>query len=202
MDPPEDESALRSALGDVARVAGQAGVEWLVGGSIASARLGRPAQPGDIDVIVRPDDAGRLLDGLAAEGFETCAPEPVWLYKAKRDGIVVDIIFQMQGLLFLDDPMMEHGRPMEVFGTEVRVIGPEDFVLSQAMSAREDTCAYWFNALVVLARPDINWDYLVERAMRSPRRTLSLLLFAQSDDLPVPDSVVRRIINDLYEEGQ
>ncbi len=48
----------------------------------------------------------------------------------------------------------------------MRLMAAEDFIVSQAMSAKEDTPDYWYNALGVLAKSKLDWDYLVERASR------------------------------------
>jgi len=45
----------------------------------------------------------------------------------------------------------------------------------------------------VLASRELDWPYLVERARRGPRRILSLLLYAQSIDLAVPDRVIEEL---------
>jgi hypothetical protein len=47
--------------------------------------------------------------------------------------------------------------------------------------------------LAIIAGHELDWDYLLMRARRGPRRVLSLLLYAQSTDLAVPDPVVRQL---------
>ena len=49
------------------------------------------------------------------------------------------------------------------------------------------------DALGVVAAGGFDWDYLVRRADKGPRRVLSLLLYATSVDLVVPPSVIRRL---------
>jgi hypothetical protein len=44
-----------------------------------------------------------------------------------------------------------------------------------------------------LARSRIDWNYLIHRARHGAKRILSLLVFAQSNDLPVPADAVRAI---------
>jgi hypothetical protein len=57
----------------------------------------------------------------------------------------------------------------------------------KASAAGEDTARYWYDALGILSRADLDWPYLVARARQhGARRTLSLLLFASSVDLVVP----------------
>jgi hypothetical protein len=47
--------------------------------------------------------------------------------------------------------------------------------------------------VAIIAKRELDWDYLLDRARRGPRRMLSLLLYAQSVDLAVPDRVIRRL---------
>jgi hypothetical protein len=79
-------------------------------------------------------------------------------------------------------------------------MGPEDFVLSQAMAFKEDTAVYWFNALGVIAKTELDWDYIVEMAPRGPRMLLAMLLLGQCMDLPIPDYVIHRIISMIFPE--
>ena len=75
---------------------------------------------------------------------------------------------------------------------------PEDFIVSQACSTKEDTPNYWYNALSVLGKMEFDWDYLLMRSSRGPRRVLSLLVYGQSDDLHVPERVIKRLFDALH----
>jgi len=66
----------------------------------------------------------------------------------------------------------------------------------KALAAGEDTARYWYDAIAILARRDLDWEYLSMRARQhGARRILSLLLFATSVDVVVP----RRAIDGLYD---
>jgi hypothetical protein len=55
--------------------------------------------------------------------------------------------------------------------------------------------------LAVVARCQLDWDYLVRRARRhGARRVLSLLLYAQSNDLVVPNGPIRALFDDVFAE--
>jgi predicted nucleotidyltransferase len=175
------------------------GIGYVVGGSLASIHWGRPGSHGDIDVMIAPPDAKRLLKAFDAAGYDTEVTFDQWLYKARKNDITVDLIFEMENAMYVDEQMIEHGSIEDVHGVRLRLMGPEDFVVSQALSTAEDTPDYWYNALSVLARPDLDWDYLVERAANGPRRVLSLLVFAQSDDRAVPEIAIRGLFDTIYE---
>ena len=195
---PEQLEEFRAVLAEAIDIVEQEGIDYLVGGSLASNEWGRPSAVGDVDLIVKPTDAKSLLKTFGDAGYETEEAEPNWLYKAKKGEVSVDIIFEMEGHLYLEDIMVERGSLTELHGTRLRLMAAEDFVVSQALSAGEDTPDYWYNALGVVAKSQLDWDYLVERASRGPRRVLSLLIYAQANDLPVPDSAIRRLFETVY----
>jgi predicted nucleotidyltransferase len=170
-----------------------AGVPYLLIGGVAESAYGRPLATLDVDMFVRPDQAEAALRALEDEGFDSQRTAPHWLFKAYRDRVVIDVIFCSSGDLYLDDDMLVRSREVEIDGLRVRLIAPEDLVVLKALAHSEPTARYWFDALAVLARSDIDWDYLLHRARHGPKRILSFLLFAQSLDLPVPDEVIRKI---------
>ena len=195
---PEQQEAFEAILAEaVAAVEGE-GVPYVAGGSMASNAWGRPSPVADLDLVVNPTDAKRVLKAFESAGFETEETEPHWLFKAAKDGVTVDIIFELEGSLYLDDEMIARATIQEVAGTRLRLMPPEDFIVSQAMSTTKDTPDYWYNALGVLARSNIDWDYLIQRASRGPRRVLALIVYAQSNDLTIPDDVIRRLFTTVY----
>ena len=195
---PEELEHFRDVLAEAIDIVEGEGIHYLIAGSMASNHWGRPSAVGDVDLVVQPTDAKRLLKAFDAAGYDTEEAEPKWLYKAKKDDVSVDLIFEMEGHLYLEETMVDHGEITELHGTRLRLMSAEDFVVSQAMSAGEDTPDYWYNALGVLAKSQLDWDYLVERASRGPRRVLSLLIYAQSNDLPIPDGTIRRLSETVY----
>lgn len=198
-DPERDEQ-FREVLAEAIRICEESDVPYLVGGSLASTTWGRPSRTGDIDLLIDPRSAKPLLKLFDEAEYETEETYPQWLFKARKKGITVDLIFEMAGPMYLEPQMIERSSVEEIMGTKVRLISPEDYVLSQAMALKEDTAVYWFNALGVIARQELDWDYLVEMAKRGPRRFLAMLLLAQAEDLRVPDSVVIKIFENTFSD--
>jgi predicted nucleotidyltransferase len=194
---PSEHDLLIAALDDT--IASLAGVDvpYLFLGGVASWTYGRPRVTHDIDVLVRPEDARAVLSALGERGFETEERAPHWLYKAYRDDVEIDVIFRSSGDIYLDDEMLEHGVDLTFHERPVRVVAPEDSVVLKALAHQEHSPRHWHDALAVLARADLDWDYLCRRARHGTRRVLSLLLYAQSNDLPVPDEAVRRLLATL-----
>lgn len=176
-------------------------VPYLGAGSMASVTWGRPGPFGDIDLLIDPRSAKPLLNAFAEASFATDEAFPQWLFKAEKNGITVDLIFEMAGQLYLEPQMIERGSVAEVLGTNLQMISPEDFVLSQALAFKEDTAVYWFNAFGVIGRQNMDWDYIVEMSQRGPRMILAMLLLGQAYDLPIPDWVIRGIYSSALAEG-
>lgn len=91
----------------------------------------------------------------------------------------------------LDDQGIAHARRTSVYGVALPLI-TEGLVFVLGVSAQEDT-PYWYNALSVLVKTDIDWSYLLRRATRDPERMLSLLAYARGVGLSVPREVLTRL---------
>jgi predicted nucleotidyltransferase len=170
-----------------------AGVSFAILGGVASAGYGRSRWTKDIDVFCRPEDADRVLDVLAAAGFDVERTNPAWIYKAFHDGVQVDVIFKVKGGLYFDDRMAGRVRTVTLVGVDVPAIAPEDLVVMKALSHDEESPRHWHDALAVLATADLEWDYLLERARLGPNRVLALLHYALSVDVPVPVAAVNHL---------
>src|SRR3712207_4017621 len=91
---PEELEVFLPVLARTARVVEATGVPHAFMGGMASSVHGRDRLTHDIDLLVRREDAGRLLDALAADGFQTERRDESWLYKATYDDVLVDVIFE------------------------------------------------------------------------------------------------------------
>jgi hypothetical protein len=173
-------------------------IPHVVFGSIALKALGRP-RPGvpdeDIDLMIRPPDANPALRALENDGFVVEETDPSWLNKATLAGITVDLIFRTAGEMHLDDQMLSRAVPHQVDGTTVRLIPAEDLAVMKAVLYEEHRPFEWFDALALISRPDLDWDYLVRRAVRhGAQRVLSLLLYARSSGVTVPGEAVDGLV--------
>jgi predicted nucleotidyltransferase len=175
-------------------------VPYVLIGGVGSAALGRPRWTHDIDVFVTPLDAERALDALGRAGFETERTNEHWIYKGTKEEMVVDVIFRTVGDTYLDTEMVERARRVEFLGVDTFVASPEDQIVIKAIANDEPSARHWNDALALIASCDIDWAYLLERATRGPRRVLSLLVYAQSNDLVVPTWAIARLFSEIYEE--
>ncbi len=195
-----DEVAFVATLRDAVAALEKAHIEYLLMGGISSATLGRPRYTHDIDLFVKPDAARRTLDTLGAVGFEVEETDPHWLYKAFKRDAMVDVIFRSAGEIYLDDEMLARASVTDVMGCTAHVIAPEDLLVIKAVVADEHIPRHWYDGLGIVARCDLDWDYLQWRALQhGTRRVLSLLLYAQSNDIAVPTVPIQHLFSALYE---
>ena len=187
---------LREAVDVVER----SGYPFLVLGGLASSLVGRPRWTHDIDLLVRPDDARQVLAALRAGGFETEETDPVWLYKAFKHDVLVDVIFMAMGGIYLDDEMQRRALEETFDDIKVRIPSAEDQIVIKGIVHREETSRHWFDALAIMGRADLDWDYLLRRARIGARRVLALLIYAQSNDILVPSRVIRRLYEEVYNQ--
>jgi predicted nucleotidyltransferase len=196
---PRAEDVFAGVLAEAVRALDASDVDYVLIGGVGSAALGRPRWTHDIDVLVAPVQAERALDALGDAGFDTERTNEHWIFKADKHGIVVDLIFRTVGDIYLDDEMLSHARTARFLEVALRVAGPEDQIVIKAIAHDEPSARHWNDALALLAACEIDWDYLLARAARGAKRVLSLLVYAQSNDLVVPSWPIVRLFTHVYE---
>ena len=168
-------------------------------GGLAATTHGRPRWTHDVDVFVKPMDALHALDVLKGDGYQTERTDEAWLYKAFKKDVMVDLIFKSRGNIYFDDEMFARSVVGNFRGRPVRFVPPEDLIIIKAAVADEVGPHHWHDALSIITTSKIDWEYLLKRSHASPRRVLSLLLYAQSDDLMVPNRVVRALFHEIFD---
>jgi predicted nucleotidyltransferase len=194
------EEVFGRVLSDGVRAIEDAGIPYVLIGGVGSATLGRPRWTHDIDVLVSPQDGERALEALSAAGFVTERTNDHWIYKAMSDDVTIDLIFRLVGDIYLDDEILAHARRATFLGVEASVAGAEDQIVIKAIANDEQSARHWNDALALIPSCDIDWDYLIERSSKGPRRVLSLLVYAQSEDIVVPTSAIRALVSEIYDE--
>ena len=192
-----DEDVLLDVLGEAVEAIEDAGIPYAFIGGLAAILLGPPSSTNDIDFFVRPEDAERVLEVLEKRAFATKVHDPSWLYKAAKNRVLVDVIFRSSGDIYLDDEMIGRTTVGEFKRQRLRIVSPEDLMVMKALAHGRDT-GYWYDALDLLAHSEMDWSYVLQRARHGPRRVLSLLIYAQSEDLPVPNSAIQQLYETVY----
>jgi predicted nucleotidyltransferase len=192
------EERVERVVAEACRSLERAGIRYLLIGGLASSAHGRPRSTDDVDLLIGHEDAERALATLGAAGFETEATNPHWLYKASRAGVTVDLMFKVMGDIYLDEEMITRSRQATFAGQSVQIAGPEDVIVIKALAHDEPSSRHWHDALAIIAAQRLDWDYLVRRARHGAHRVLSLLVYAQSNDLIVPEQPIRELFRLIY----
>jgi predicted nucleotidyltransferase len=204
--PPPQASARQTEMGDkfnrvlfsALDALQQSQIPYALIGGIAASGLGRPRSTHDIDIFVRPEDAEAALESLEQSGFDSERTDPRWLFKGWKDEMMVDIIFKSQGDIYFDSEMQNHVRLINYHGRNIPAVAPEDLVIIKAAVHSEVGPHHWHDALAILSHAHVDWVYLLKRARRAPRRILALLIYAQSNDILIPNSVILELHTTVF----
>jgi predicted nucleotidyltransferase len=168
--PPEsnDLNGMMVTLKRSAAALRDAGVPFLVAGGVASWVRGGPSTDHDLDFLVKPEDAERALAVLADAGLRPERPPEEWLFKAFDGDVMVDLIFSPAGLEITDE-VLERGEELEVEAMTMRVMRPEDLLVTKLMAMTEHTLNYRSCLEIARAlREQVDWDDVRRRTESSP----------------------------------
>ncbi len=145
-----------------------AGVPFVLGGSFAAWARGGPLPQKDLDLMVKPADAQRAVEALAAAGMRTERPPEEWLVKAWHGDVMVDVIFHPAGLEMTDD-VLARADQLSVMAISTPVMALEDMLATKLMALDEHSLDY--RGLLAIARAlreQIDWEALYARTGDSP----------------------------------
>ena len=160
-----------------------ADVPFLLGGGLAVWARGGPETEHDLDFMVKPEDADRAFEALAAAGFRTEKPPEEWLYKGWEGDLLIDLIFDPAGNP-VDDAMFERADDLEVQAVAMKVMSLEDVMVTKLLAMREhevdfDDSLEFARAL----REQIDWDTVWIQTSASPYARTFFYLAEQLDIL-------------------
>jgi hypothetical protein len=166
----DDESfaAIEHALKRSAAALRDAGIPFLLGGSLASWARGGPETRHDLDLMIKPEDAERALEALTEAGMRAEEPPEEWLLKAWDGDVLVDLIFGPKGLPMTDE-VIARGEELAVLGMDMRVMALEDVLTTKLMALSEHALRY--ESLLRIARAlreQVDWATVRDRTVASP----------------------------------
>jgi predicted nucleotidyltransferase len=162
----------------------EAGVPFLLGGSLASWARGGPETRHDLDLMIKPADVERALEALADAGMRPERPPEEWLVKAWDGDTLVDLIYCPKGLP-MDDDVIARGEELSVLGMEIRVMALEDVMATKLMALTEHSLRY--EGLLQIARAlreQIDWAAVRARTAESPFARAFFVLLEGLDIVP------------------
>ena len=146
----------------------EAGMPFMVGGSLAAWARGGPEVTNDLDLMVRPVDAERVLELLLEAGMSPERPPEEWLLKAWDGDVLVDIIFvTVEGEV--TDEVLARGEELTVTSMAMNVLGLEDMFARRLQTLNEHVLDY--SGLLTMARAlreQVDWDAVRERVRHTP----------------------------------
>ncbi len=146
----------------------EAGIPFLLGGSLASWARGGPETRHDLDLMIKPEDVDRTLDALADAGMRPERPPEEWLVKAWDGDILVDLIFEPSGMR-IDDEVLARGDELSVMAMRTRVMDLDDILITKLMALDEHSADYGDLILITRSlREQIDWARLREETAPSP----------------------------------
>jgi predicted nucleotidyltransferase len=145
-----------------------ANIPHVLAGGVATWARGGPETDHDLDFLVKPEDAERALDVLESIGMRPERPPEQWLYKAFDGDVMIDLIFAPAGL-DVNDEMIERTEELEVFAVRMRVMRPEDILVTKLAAMTEHTLTFESCLEVARAlREQIDWAEVRKRTRDSP----------------------------------
>jgi predicted nucleotidyltransferase len=151
---------------EVLRVMAESRIPFLLSGTFALASytgIDRPTK--DVDVFATAGDALRLLAWFRDRGFGTVVVDERWLARITKGELFVDIIYNMPtSSTHVTEEWFKNAQSTHLFGTEVRLIPPTEFVWSKIFVQDRHRYDGADVAHMILKRHDqIDWKRLLSR---------------------------------------
>lgn len=198
----KDQAKAKEIFREAIALLEEAPFDYAVGGGICTDHWTGGAQRiNDIDLMIRKDDSVEILEVFADAGYQTAEMDHSWLHKTFKDGVTIDLMYELRNATTFDERFKEHRKQAELFGTLAYITAPEDQVAALVATAdRETIGVHWFDIIDMMAKNDLEWGYLIARSQRMPLRMLSAIHFALSEQVPVQKGVIEQL-NELVADS-
>jgi hypothetical protein len=177
-------SDIEATLKKAAAALREAGVPFLLGGSLASWARGGPESRHDLDLMIKREDVERAVTALTGAGMRADDPPEEWLVKAWDGEVLVDLIFSPKGLP-IDDEVLARGEEMSVLSMQMNVMAIEDVLTTKLMALTEHSLRY--DGLLAIARAlreQIDWEQVRSATASSPFARAFFVLLEGLEILP------------------
>ncbi len=152
------------------RVTRKTGAQFLLGGAFGLAGFtGRWRNTKDLDFFVLPSDKDKVVDALTKIGFEdyhpTLAYDRGWIYRAVRNDVLVDVIWQTPNRRsVVDEAWFARSRPVVLRNEKLAVIPAEELLSIKLFVLQRDRCD-WPDLINLLYRSasTLDWDHVLSR---------------------------------------
>jgi predicted nucleotidyltransferase len=167
---PDEEWKLHSS---VIQKAQERGLRFALGGGLAfSAYSHRLRNTKDLDLFILPQEREAVIEVTREAGYaDYYEKEPYdrsWIYRAYRDDVLVDVIWENANhRAEIDEAWLTRGPEIEMLGLSIRLLPPEELIWSKLYIIHRERCD-WPDLLNILYRtgPKLDWEHLLKRVGR------------------------------------
>ena len=167
---------------DAIRATRKTGTRFLLGGAFGLARYtGRWRNTKDLDFFVLKTEKYKVIDALTKIVFEDYFPkleyDRGWIYRAARDEVIVDTIWQTPNRRSeVDEQWFPRSRKIILKGEELEVIPAEELLAIKLYVLQRDRCDWpdLINLLYTTA-DSVDWDHVIGRMNNDLQLLVGLL---------------------------
>ncbi|MCZ2827129.1 MULTISPECIES: nucleotidyltransferase [unclassified Modestobacter] len=134
-----DREARRVALKRTASALKRDGLPFALAGGYALWAHGAPESENDVDFVVAEADTERAAGVLAAAGFEVVRPSEDWLFKARNDGVLVDLLHRLVGEPVTAE-LLDRAEERDVLGIRMPVLPATELLSAKLRAMTELYC--------------------------------------------------------------
>jgi hypothetical protein len=142
----------------------ESGIPFLLSGTYAlSCFTGITRPTKDLDVFCKPSDAPKILAFFKGRGFEIEMEDERWIGKVWRGDNFFDVIFNISSASIpITDEWFHEVYEAEVYGTNVRVTPPTQFILSKLfLQTRYRYDGADIVHTILIKHDEIDWQWLL-----------------------------------------
>ncbi|MEA2288984.1 MAG: hypothetical protein QOD55_981 [Solirubrobacteraceae bacterium] len=165
---PSETAEITETLKRATAALRDADVPFALAGSVAAWARGGPAPCNDLDFAIPEEWAGRAERALADAGMQTERPPEGWLLKAWDGPVLVDLIWDLEGLE--DVPtLLTRAQETSVQAVRMPVLSLDDVMVSK-LCAFDEHALDLAGALAIAraVREQVDWRDVRERTGHSP----------------------------------
>jgi Uncharacterised nucleotidyltransferase len=184
--PHRVDEGLSGTLKRVAAALKQSGIPFALGGSFAVYAHGGHSSDHDVDFLIREQDKERVLEELAAVGFEVEQPPEDWLVKVYDSGRMVDLIYRPVESP-VTDATLRDTEMLPVEAIYMPVLSATQLMIHKLLSYTQQYCDFATGLPVARSlREKIDWDRVRTETAGSPYAEAFLVLLDRLDVVPLP----------------
>lgn len=174
---------------------------FMIGGAFALQQYtGIHRKTKDLDVFCFKKDFPKILQTLSDAGYKTELTDPSWIAKAYQGDDFVDFIFADPfGFYSVDETWLKHAPEAKVLGHIVRLIPPEEMLISKMYRQRRTKYEGPDVAHLILKKgPELDWERILKTMLPHWELLLAHILnfsfVYPSEKKKIPAWVVKKLL--------